>query len=87
MKTTTHMVIVDVSPYDYLAMGSDDGAGAVEQHLLPSGRDALRFARQMTDAVWLINMQLPDMSGLELYHMLRRRWREVVCFLCRTSTA
>lgn len=27
----------------------------------------------MIDAVWLINTQLPNMSGLELYHMLH--WR------------
>ena len=73
MKTTTRMVIVDARPCDYLGMQGGDGTMAVEQHLLPSGRDALRFSGQMTDAAWLINTQLPDMSGMVLYRMLRRR--------------
>ncbi len=73
MKTTTKIVIVDPNPCDYLSPGGQDAQGDLELHLLPTGARALRFAQHVEGAVWWINTRLPDMSGLELYRLLRRR--------------
>jgi len=44
---------------------------------LPSGRSALRMPPQPDDLLWLINSQLPDISGCELFEMLRDRFHGV----------
>ena len=71
MNTTTKFVIIDPKPWDYLGLAVDRNDGRVQLHLLPTGADALSFASQVAGAVWLINTRLPDMSGVELFGMLR----------------
>jgi len=73
MNTTPKVVIVDPDPSDCLAMFRDRAGVGFQLHVLSSGRGALRFASTVPGALWLVNTRLPDMSGLELYHMLRPR--------------
>ena len=73
MKTTTKLVIVDANPSEYLSPDGQQPECGVEFHLLPTGHDAVRLAKHITGAMWVINTRLPDMSGLELYRLLRRR--------------
>ncbi|MCE9553755.1 MAG: response regulator [Planctomycetes bacterium] len=73
--------VVDSAPDDY-----DTVAGTMpsqEGHLqfVPSGRAALRVDPALDPDLWIINMDLPDMSGLELYPMIRSRFPGVPIYL------
>ncbi len=45
-------------------------AGEVGLHFCVGGRSALRMARRFRADVWLVSLDLPDMSGLDLLEML-----------------
>jgi len=47
--------------------------GEVTIRFYASGREALRTVRVAQNAVWLISISLPDMTGFDLYDMLRER--------------
>jgi len=65
------LVVVDAARDDYQTLTAqldvDD-----EVVFFATGRDALR-APDGGDAFWLVSTQLPDMSGFDLYEMLRDR--------------
>ncbi len=47
----------------------------------PGGRSVLRRAAEQ-NAIWLIDIELPDMSGLDLYDMIHERLRgSAVCMI------
>ena len=68
---SVRLTIVDSSPQDYNALLAAAGTPGVSIHFLSSGNDALRFARRCHSGLWVINTQLPDMSGFDLAEMLR----------------
>lgn len=45
-------------------------AGELGLHFCVDGRSALRMARRFRADVWLVSLDLPDMSGLDLLEML-----------------
>jgi len=50
-----------------------------------TGGEALRRSRSDRNAVWLISLDLPDMSGFDLFEMLRDRLRGTsVCLVAVT---
>ncbi len=65
------VAIVDSSPQDYNALLAAAGTPGLSIHFLSNGNDALRFARRYQSGLWVINTQLPDMSGFDLAEMLR----------------
>lgn len=75
MKPTTvpsvRIAIIDSKPQDYAALLAALGTPGVSVHFLLSGNDALRFAKQYPSGLWVINTQLPDVSGFDLAQMLR----------------
>ena len=50
-------------------------------HFLSSGRDALRFAKRFESGLWVINTELPDMTGFDLATMLRSIRRSALVFM------
>ncbi len=70
----TKVYVVDRSPSDYRHLV--DSAQDDEQTFafFSDGRSALRVNPSSSHAVWIINLDLPDMSGLDLYQMLRSRF-------------
>jgi DNA-binding response OmpR family regulator len=45
--------------------------------MLGTGRAALRAARELDPDLWIINTELPDMNGTDLYEMLSERLEHV----------
>lgn len=52
-----------------------EGLTSLEVVFFCTGREALRASSQPRSAVWLINIALPDMNGIELRGMLLDRQR------------
>ena len=56
--------------------------GDVELRGYPSGRSVLRCAAEQWNAMWLIGIELPDMSGFDLFEMVREHLRNsTVCMV------
>ncbi len=55
--------------------------GAVKIRDYPTGRSVLRRAQEW-NAVWLIDIEVPDMNGFDLYEMIRERLQDsIVCMI------
>ena len=67
---TTTMAVIDSDRAGYDALA---GSGRARLRFLSSGREALRLAAAERIAVWWIGVDLSDMSGFDLYDMLRQR--------------
>ena len=61
------VVVVDPRSSDYTALLKL----ALRLEFLPCGRDALQLVRTFGPDLWVIHVALPDMSGLDLWAMLR----------------
>ena len=59
----------DADAYRLLFACLDDNLTTV---MATSGREALRLAAARSPTLWLINLKLPDMSGVDLIDMLRQ---------------
>lgn len=81
LTPSIRVTIVDSSPQDYKALLAAAGTPGVSIHFLFSGNDALRFARRHPSGLWVINTQLPDMSGFDLAEMLRAVRRSDLVFI------
>ena len=66
------IVVVDACPADYMATLAASRLG-VRWQFLGCGRMALRMASVQAVDLWVVNVSLPDMSGLELCRMSRER--------------
>lgn len=67
------LVIVDPRLDDYQPLIAD--AGESDRVLcFSTGDGALRSASLSVAEIWLINASLPDMSGVSLLSLVRRRW-------------
>lgn len=65
--------IVDNRPSDYRRLAHEVTDPMVRIVFFRTGQEALQMARATDATVWLINLQLPDMSGVDLQTMLRAR--------------
>ena len=72
VRNALSIVVVDPCPADYAVTLAAPRPG-VGWQLLTCGRDALRTAHVRAVDLWVVNMSLPDMSGLDLCCMLRQR--------------
>ena len=75
------LVVVDAKPGDYEPLVAALGRDAVRVHLFSTGEDALRSAETRRVKVWMVNVWLPDMSGIGLLKFIRRRLRRSAVFL------
>ena len=71
------ILIVDAEPADYLSVLTGGNRPATHWQVYRSGTDALQSANAEGAHLCLINTRLPDMSGLELYRILRPRLRVI----------
>jgi DNA-binding response OmpR family regulator len=75
------VIVVDASLSDYELLASDERLGAMTWRHFTTGEEALRGADASLDALWLVNIRLPDMDGAGFLAMLRRRSRRRPVFL------
>ena len=73
--------VVDTQPDDYSALVQNAPKEKAEVRFLNCGRAALRLKAGSPPELWIINMRLPDMSGLDLYGMIRSRYPGVPVYL------
>jgi DNA-binding response OmpR family regulator len=67
------VVVVDPRPDDYAALPQTVHRENLLWKFLVTGCEALRVARGERVDLWVINVALPDMSGIDLCGMLRSR--------------
>lgn len=73
--------VVDAAPDDYDGIAHAMPAEEGSLRFARSGRAALRIDPATDPELWIINMDLPDMSGLDLYPMIRSRFPGVPIYL------
>ena len=66
-----HVVVVDECPGDYTNFRPLVQSGEIELQFVTSGGDALRLSHRWLIHLWLINTQLPDLSGFDVVEMLQ----------------
>lgn len=69
--TRSQVFVVDAFPSDYAKLVRE--FGDVELVFFNTGREALRSNPEIAPTMWVVNTQLPDMSGTDLQAMLRAR--------------
>ncbi len=72
-KQVKVIVVVDPNITDYLPLVSDGKSRSQSFCFFTTGADALRWSRAGQAQLWMVNFQLPDMTGLELCELLRGR--------------
>ena len=65
------IVVVDSRPVDYVTFAPWAKENDIEFRFLSCGLNALRMARAVKPAQWIINVELPEMTGFDLLEMLR----------------
>ena len=70
----TTVYVVDSNPSDYRHLVQDNDDPNTTFAFLSDARSALRVNPSNSNAVWIINLDLPDMSGVDLLSMLRTRF-------------
>lgn len=75
----SNVIVVDPHFEDYLPFASE--ADRFQVHFIPSAKAALRLARQLPEALWIVSSELTDFTGLELMEMLFDRLSKATVFL------
>jgi DNA-binding response OmpR family regulator len=69
------LVVVDANCDEYDALAIALGERELEVRFYSTGGDALRAAGTFHAALWLVNIRLPDMTGVGLLKLIRQRMR------------
>ena len=64
------IVVVDPQPDDYTVVTPWAEENNVQCYFAVSGLLALRVARDRKQALWMVNVELPDMTGFDLLEMI-----------------
>jgi DNA-binding response OmpR family regulator len=75
------LLIVDACPDDYVALVNQLERQEMQVSLFSSGEEALRANRVGHALLWIVNVRLPDMSGVSLLEHIRRGSRRCNIFL------
>jgi DNA-binding response OmpR family regulator len=67
------LVVVDAAPDDYTPLTLDERAPPLTIRHFRSGEEALRAFDANSATLWMANLKLPDMTGIALLEMIRRR--------------
>ena len=73
--------VVDTDFGDYSHLLAERKLRGLEWELIGSGREALRQLQRDPVTLWVINVQLPDMSGAELCQMIKSQNPSAVVYL------
>jgi len=76
-KKEARIFVVDGEPKDYSHVVDAVQYDKIQFKFFTSGRDALRHNPEDEPEMWVLNMRLQDMSGVELSSMLRSRGTNV----------
>lgn len=69
------LIVVDPNYDEYLALAIALQAQEVQVRFFSTGGDALRVVGACAAALWIINIRLPDISGVGLLNLMRHRMR------------
>lgn len=72
-RIRNRVVVVDAYPHDYDDLADQISRADTEIVFVQSGQEALTACLTHMPAMWIVNMDLPDMSGIDLQTMLRDR--------------
>lgn len=72
-KQPAMVFVVDGCPSDYRRLVHETDTLMAHVEFFRTGQEALQSAKTRNAALWIINLQLPDMSGIDLQTMLRAR--------------
>lgn len=73
LKAGAHIVVIDARPHDYCDLPRLSAERGLHVHFLTTGNAAVQFMPRTFAALWMINMQLPDIPGLDVVELLRER--------------
>jgi DNA-binding response OmpR family regulator len=68
------LVVVDANLNDYDRLLPEFDSRELRVRLFATGEDALKSEGAQQAMLWLVNIRLPDMSGICLLTAIRRRW-------------
>ena len=80
-KQRSRILVVDAHPNDYDSIAHSSDFREVSFEFLQDGRSLLRNRDETCPELCVINMNLPDMSGLDVYDMVTQRWPGVPVYL------
>ena len=80
-KQKSHVIVVDSKPNDYTPLIRSKKLVATDFEFFDTGSAALRHEPNEAPKLWVININLPDMSGLDLYHLIANRWPDTTIYL------
>ena len=75
------LIVVDARSEDYDVFVSQFDDDGVRIRLFSSGEEALRASNGGGSTLWIINVRLPDMPGVGLLKLVRRRMGRSSVFL------
>jgi len=75
------LVVVDASMDDYAALFSDEELQELPYRHFATGEEALQRFDPSLATLWMVNMRLPDMTGIGFLHLVRYRARRCPVFL------
>jgi DNA-binding response OmpR family regulator len=75
------VAIIDASIDDYSVFFSDEQLQKLPCRQFSTGEEALQQLDPLLATLWLVNMRLPDMSGIGFLHLVRCRSRRCPVFL------
>ncbi len=81
LQPQSHVVVVDSQTTGYRTLVALAEAQRWNTHFLTSASAAVRFARRLRAELWMIHTSLPEMTGFELYEMLREQFVEATTFM------
>ena len=84
-RSIDRIAIVDPTAADYQPLFAELESHATRLQLFASGEQALQATGKRCATLWLINARLPDMPGIRLWELIRRRVRRSSAFLISDS--
>jgi DNA-binding response OmpR family regulator len=73
-RVLARIVVVDPHPGDYVSLAHGAAFDGMEFEFHLDGRSLLRDDNKQRPELCVININLSDMSGLDLYEMLTQQW-------------
>lgn len=80
-----NVLIVDPRPEDYTRLTEAAHELQLTVREARDGQCALKLAQQATVSLWVTNISLPDMSGLDLLELVRARRPDAPCLIVSDS--
>ena len=81
LNQAKQVLIVDPKADDYNCLADLVESGSIRWTITSSGASSLRLVPSHRDALWLLNTELPDMTGFDLLEMMRSMAPELTIFI------